>query len=82
MGRPTEDAKSKFDNAALGAKQVSGMLSSRKALTPDEEIIYKRYEMSMTWQLARGLSDMATGLRATYILLEEMRREINSLKQR
>ena len=68
--RPTDQAKSNFLNASVQAN--FGITASDKEVFPNE---YKqRIAMSLKG-LADGLENLATGLRATYILLEKIERQ-------
>ena len=78
MARPTENAIEKFKSAAFWADSAKfsltqigvggGMETDR-----DMEKAYKHGQLNAIIDLSNGLSEMATGLRATYILLDEVK---------
>ena len=78
MGKPTEDAIEKFKKAAFWADSGKSMLSQigvgggqETDQRMDKGARHAQFNAMM--ELANGLSDLATGLRATYILLEEVK---------
>ncbi|MEQ1764651.1 MAG: hypothetical protein ABL984_16095 [Pyrinomonadaceae bacterium] len=79
MGRPTENAIEKFKGAASWANSakfsltqigIGGGMETDKNM----EKAYRHGQLNAIIDLANGLTEMATGLRATYILLEEVKR--------
>jgi hypothetical protein len=80
MARPTEDAIAKFRQAAFWADSGKSMLSQigvggGAQTDRDMEKGFKHAQLNAMIELANGLSDLATGLRATYILLEEVKKQ-------
>ena len=78
MGKPTEDAIEKFKKAAFWADSGKSMLSQigvggGAETDRNMEKGFKHAQLNAISELANGLSDLATGLRATYILLEEIK---------
>ena len=63
--RPTDKAKVMF-NAAEVTSQMA------RTFADGSDVMYKTMMADALNGLARGLGDMATGLRATYILLDKM----------
>lgn len=79
MARPTENAIEQFNKAAFWADSGKSMLSQIGVGGGRETDVmmekgYKHGQLNAIIHLANGLSEMATGLRATYILLEEVKR--------
>ncbi|MEP6850290.1 MAG: hypothetical protein ABI999_15630 [Acidobacteriota bacterium] len=67
--RPTERAKLMF----LAADTTSNVARST-IQDKDPDAIYKTMLADSLNSLAKGLSELATGIRATYILLDEVKR--------
>ncbi len=81
MSRPTENAKFNFDQADTFIAQAGLKLKAVKPPAGDEA----RHEAELDmwrglWLTNKGLIDLSTGLRATYILLEEVKRLLLSKK--
>ena len=79
MARPTEDAIAKFKQAAFWANSGKSMVSQigvggGAETDRNMEKGFKHAQLNAMIELANGLSDLATGLRATYILLEEVKK--------
>jgi len=75
MARPTESAKQRFTEADMYIAQGGAKL---KALKPPDGFDQERHQAELDmwrglWITNQGLIDLATGLRATYILLEEVK---------
>ena len=75
MARPTESAKQRFTEADMYIAQAGTKLKALKATDGfDEERHQAELDMWRgLWITNQGLIDLATGLRATYILLEEVK---------
>ena len=78
MARPTEDAIEKFKKAAFWAESGKSMLmqigvggGQETDIRMDKGARHAQFNAMM--DLANGMVDLATGLRATYILLEEVK---------
>lgn len=68
--RPTEQARQNFDRA----KTHSAMAHQISAREKDQEAMYRSHSAVSLQEIAEGLGNLTTGLRATYILLEEVKR--------
>ena len=68
--RPTDQARVYFGMAQTSTKLAHQISMQDKSL----EGMYKSYVVVSINDLASGLSELATGIRATYILLEEVKR--------
>jgi len=74
MSRPTDDAKLNFDQADSFIAQAGVRLSAVKPPPGDEDRHQAELDMWRgLWLTNKGLIDLSTGLRATYILLEEVK---------
>jgi hypothetical protein len=78
MGRPTDDAIEKFNKAAFWADSGKSMLmqigvGGGQEIDKRMEKAVQHAQFNAMMELANGLSNLATGLRATYILLEEVK---------
>lgn len=69
QSKPTERAKMMF-----GAAEVTSQMARIHA--DGNEVMYKTMVADALNGLARGLSDLATGLRATYILLDQVNKKL------
>ncbi len=74
MSRPTDDAKARFTEADVEIGKAGLRLKAIKPNANDRD----RQEAELDlwrgqWLTNKGLIDLATGLRATYILLEEVK---------
>ncbi len=74
MSRPTDDAKARFTEADMEIGKAGIKLKGVKPAAGDEA----RHEAELDlwrglWLTNKGLIDLATGLRATYMLLEEVK---------
>jgi hypothetical protein len=78
MPRPTDEAKANFTEAdALIAK--AGVRLRAVKPSPGDQARHEA-ELDMwrgLWLTNKGLIDLSTGLRATYMLLEELRRDLS-----
>ena len=73
--RPTERANKNFSHAGGSANQASHQIKRAGPLTNDDlDRLYKFNLAEAMSYLAQGSMAMAEGLRATYILLEEVKR--------
>jgi hypothetical protein len=72
MAKPTEMAKSHFDYAARAAAAAAQFLDKNNATAAERQAGDYNQAAALT-HLARGLGELATGLRATYLLLEEVK---------
>ena len=75
MARPTESAKQRFTEADIYIAQGGAKL---KALKAPDGFDQERHQAELDmwrglWITNQGLIDLATGLRATYIVLEEVK---------
>lgn len=68
--RPTDEARLQFGMASTQTKLAHQIAVKDKG----NEGMYKSHVAVSLHQLAEGLNAMATGMRATYILLEEIKR--------
>jgi hypothetical protein len=75
MARPTDNAKQRFTEADMHIGQAGAKLKALKAPNGfDEERHQAELDMWRgLWLTNQGLIDLATGLRATYMLLEEVK---------
>lgn len=78
MSRPTDDAKENFTQADVYIAQAGLKLRAVRPPLGDEA----RHESELDmwrglWLTNKGLIDLNTGLRATYILLEEVQRSLS-----
>ena len=74
MSRPTDEAKARFTEADMEIAKAGMRLKVVKPAPGDEA----RHEAELDlwrglWLTNKGLIDLATGLRATYMLLEEVK---------
>ncbi len=74
MSRPTDDAKANFTQADMEIVKAGLKLKAVKPAPGDEA----RHEAELDlwrglWLTNKGLIDLSTGLRATYMLLEEVK---------
>ena len=74
MSRPTDDAKANFTQADMEIVKAGMKLRAIKPAPGDEA----RHEADLDlwrglWLTNKGLIDLSTGLRATYMLLEEVK---------
>lgn len=74
MARPTEDAIHWFQAANRNANSAIIRLGAFPAT--DEQLVQKEL-LQAIWSMAIGLEHLSVGLRATYILLEEVKGRIN-----
>jgi len=82
MARPTENAIEKFKSAAFWADAAKFSITQIGIGGGRETDIlmekgYKHGQLNAIIDLANGLTEMATGLRATYILLEEVKMKLD-----
>jgi len=78
MSRPTDDANKSFTEADTFIGRAGTKLVATKP--PAGEEARHQAELDMwrgLWLTNQGLIHLSTGLRATYILLEEVRRELS-----
>ena len=76
--RPTDSAKIHF-----GIAQTHSRLAHQiSAKNQDNEAMYKSHVAVAIYELSDGLNDLTTGIRATYILLEEVKRLLEQQKGR
>jgi hypothetical protein len=68
--RPTERANNEFAKAAVKAYHAHTITSSK------EQVVAINQLSGSTMHMAKGLDELATGLRATYILLEDVRNQL------
>ena len=75
MPRPTDNAKARFIEADVNIGQAGVKLKGLKATAGfDEERHQAELDMWRgLWLTNQGLIELATGLRATYMLLEEVK---------
>jgi hypothetical protein len=74
MSRPTDDAKANFTQADMEIVKAGLKLKAIKPAPADQA----RHEAELDlwrglWLTNKGLIDLSTGLRATYMLLEEVK---------
>ena len=75
MTRPTDSAKAKFTEADMHIAQAGVKLKAVNAPAGFDETRHLA-ELDMwrgLWLMNQGLIDLATGLRATYMLLEDVK---------
>ena len=80
MSRPTDDAKDNFTEADSHRRAGLKLLGTKP---PAGDEARHQAELDMwrgLWLTNKGLIDLSTGLRATYILLEEVRRDLSRKK--
>ena len=78
MPRPTDDAKSNFADADTFIAQAGLKLRSVNP-TPQDRARHEA-ELDMwrgLWLTNKGLIDLSTGVRATYMLLEQVQRSLS-----
>lgn len=68
--RPTEKAASSFGRAKLNAR----MAHSESTKLKGAEQMYRSHMAISLHDLSEGLENLTTGIRATYILLDEVKR--------
>ena len=74
MTTPTEAATLKFRSASWSALMLMGDLKANPDLgTIGVLVVNLGYAVS---ELSKGMEELSTGLRATYILLEQLQRSI------
>jgi hypothetical protein len=78
-GRPTERAKELFDIADKSAS-VACNLFFKNAPSQNDLKTGHYYESAAIVNLAQGLGNLAAGLRATYMLLEEVKKQLESAR--
>jgi len=81
MSRPTDEAKLNFTQADTFIAQAGLKLRAVKP-APDDQARHEA-ELDMwrgLWLTNKGLIDLSTGLRATYMLLEEVQRSLSKRK--
>jgi hypothetical protein len=71
MARPTQEASFKFKKAYTFADQAGAFYQVGRVGASDE--MGNRYMSAAVRELASGLQHLSDGLRATYILLEEIK---------
>ena len=72
--KPTESAIVHFGIA----KTHSRMAHQISAKNVGDESMQKSHMAIATYELADGMADLATGIRATYLLLDEVKRLLQS----
>jgi hypothetical protein len=77
MSRPTDSAKSYFEQADQFIGKAGLRLSAAKPTEADQA----RHDSELDlwrglWMTNKGLIELSTGLRATYILLEDIQRKL------
>ena len=70
MARPTEDARYFFLSAERNANSAIIRLG---AFPATNDLLVQKESLQAIWSLAVGLEHLSVGLRATYILLEEVK---------
>ena len=65
MGRPTENAVNYFSNARIRTRNAVALRHDPAAAQREQDVAYE--------EMISGLQSLAVGLRATYILLEEVK---------
>jgi len=75
--KPTESARVHFGIAQTHSR----MAHQISAKNSDNEGMYKSHVAIAINELADGLNDLTTGIRATYILLEEVKRLLERQQQ-
>lgn len=73
MSSPTQNAQVRFDRAHQQLMEVMGIVGDADPGVP------MRLREGLK-EMARGMGDMAVGLRATYQLIEQLQKEIRELK--
>ena len=68
--RPTDSARGSFGRAKMNARMAHRESTQLKGA----EQMYRSHLAVSVYDLAEGLESLTTGLRATYILLEEVKR--------
>jgi len=79
MARPTDEAIAFFDEAEKHITQAGLKLHNLKLSDTDRQLVDLEIARGL-WTMAGGLSKLSTGLRATYILLEEVKAAIDKRK--
>jgi hypothetical protein len=77
MARPTEEAKFQFAQVEKWASKAQSSYGQPGAKSPDT-IRANREAMRALIAMAWGLSHLSDGLRATYILLEQVNSKLDS----
>ena len=76
--KPTEQARFHFESA-----KTHGMMAHQlSAKEQGNEAMYKSHTVISLQEIASGLDSLATALRATYILLEEVKRLLEQQQRR
>jgi hypothetical protein len=68
--KPSEKARSSFDRAKTHARMAHSESTSLKGA----EQMFRSHLAVSVYELAEGLESLTVGVRATYILLEEVKR--------
>lgn len=76
--KPTESARMHFDIA----KSHSRMAGQLGAKDKGDDGMYKSHAAISIYELSDGLADLTSGLRATYLLLEEVKRMLERQQAR
>ena len=74
MTRPTDNAKEYFQSAAEHAGVSTQIYMSAAQITAAQEKQGSMHENKALALVSEGLGEMAVGLRATYMLLEEIKK--------
>ena len=76
--RPSESAKMHFGIAQTHSRMAHQIAAKDKG----DDGMYKSNVAVAIYELADGLNDLTTGIRATFILLEEVKRLLEQQKGR
>lgn len=76
--KPTEAAQHAFNYGVIAAYQAVRIYDDKKL---DQSVGDHSLAVAVH-RIAKGLNEMAIGLRATYILLEQVERDVAALKAR
>ena len=76
--RPTDSAKIHFGIAQTHSRMAHQIAAKDKG----DDGMQKSHVAVAIYELADGLNDLTTGIRATYILLEEVKRLLEQQKGR
>jgi hypothetical protein len=79
MARPTDEAIAFFDEAERRITSAGLKLHNQNLSDADRQFVDLEIARGL-WTMAAGLSKMSTGLRATYILLEQVKAAVEKQK--
>jgi len=76
MSKPTNEAQARFSTASQNAEKAANFMRTQEILTKIDRSGDVQLANAVA-SMASGLSHLSTGLRATYLLLEEINRKLH-----